>query len=322
MRRREFLGVLGGAVAWPEVAGAKPVLVIGLLSSGAQDAYANFMAAFRRGLSEAGFAEGRNIAIESRWADGQFERLPALAADLVNQQVAVMVATGLSSALAAKAASSTIPLVFLGADDPVRFGLVASLSHPGGSATGINVLTSELTSKRLALLRELGPQARTVAVLMNPSSPEASLQLRDLQSAASAIGQPVAIINASNEREFVAAFTAAKQQAGVLIVSNDPFFYSRRDQLVALAAQHHMPTIYDRREYAASGGLISYGTHYLDAYRLLGGYTARILSGTKPADLPVEQVSRFELVINLKTAKTLGLAIPQTLLVTADEVIE
>lgn len=324
MRRREFIAAAAGVAVWPLTAGAQrqPVPVIGLLGSGAQDAYANFVAAFRRGLSEAGFAEGHNVAIESRWAGGQFERLPALAADLVNKQVAVIVATGLASALAAKAATSVIPLVFLGADDPVRFGLVASLNRPGGNATGLNVLTSELTSKRLALVRELVPQAGAVAVLTNPSSPEASLQLRDLQSAAGAIGQPVAVINAGNEQEFAAAFTAARREAGVLIVSNDPFFYSHRNELIALAAQQQLPAIYDRREYTASGGLMSYGTHYLDAYRLLGDYTARILRGTRPADLPVEQVSRFELVINLKTARTLGLAIPPTLLATADEVIE
>jgi putative ABC transport system substrate-binding protein len=240
---------------------------------------------------------------------------------LVHRDVKLIVATGLGSAVVAKAATKTIPIVFLGADDPVRFGLVASLSHPGGNATGLNVLTSELLSKRLALARELVPNV-PIAVLTNPTSPEAPLQVRDMQLAAGAVSQPILFVNAADEREFDAAIGEARQKAGALIVSNDAYFNSRRNELVALAAKHRMPAIFDRREYAAVGGLVSYGTHYADAYRKLGDYTARILKGTKPTELPVEQVTRFELVLNMKTAKALGLTFPQTIQVSADEVIE
>jgi putative ABC transport system substrate-binding protein len=297
--------------------------VVGFLSSGSPDAYTHLLTAFRQGLAETGYVEGQNAAIEFRWAKGQFDRLPALASDLVQRRVAVIATTGTTSALAAKAATATIPLVFMGADDPVKFGLVASLNRPGGNATGLNVLTSELTGKRLELARELVPAGAVVAVLINPKSPEAEPQLRDVQTAARAIGQQIHILNASTERDVDTAFATLVQQLdGALLVTNDAFFHDQREQLVALAARHAVPTIYDRRAYAAAGGLISYGTHYVGAFRQLGIYTARILNGTKPADLPVEQSAKFELVINLKTAKVLGLDVPPTLLARADEVIE
>jgi putative ABC transport system substrate-binding protein len=324
VRRREFITLLGGtAAAWPLAARAQQPAgpVIGFLTAGSPDS--SYMAAFRQGLAEGGYVEGRNVAIESRWAEGKFERLPALAADLVQRRVAVIVTGGTTSGLAAKAATATIPLVFLAADDPVRFGLVASLSRPGGNATGLNLLTSELTTKRLALVRELLPAAGIVAVLVNSRSPESEPQVRDLQAAARAVAQQIRILNAGNESEIDAAFAAiVSARDGGLLVTNDALFDGRRDQLVALAARHAVPTIYDRRAYAEAGGLMSYGTHYLDGYRLLGIYTTKILNGAKPADLPVEQSTKFELVINLKTAKTLGLTVPDKLLALADEVIE
>jgi putative ABC transport system substrate-binding protein len=324
VRRREFITLLAGAAAaWPLAARAQQPAgpVIGFLTAGSPDS--SYMAAFRQGLAEGGYVEGRNVAIESRWAEGKFERLPALAADLVQRRVAVIVTGGTTSGLAAKAATATIPLVFLAADDPVRFGLVASLSRPGGNATGLNLLTSELTTKRLALVRELLPAAGIVAVLVNSRSPESEPQVRDLQAAARAVAQQIRILNAGNESEIDAAFAAiVSARDGGLLVTNDALFDGRRDQLVALAARHAVPTIYDRRAYAEAGGLMSYGTHYLDGYRLLGIYTTKILNGAKPADLPVEQSTKFELMINLKTAKTLGLTVPDKLLALADEVIE
>ena len=279
--------------------------------------------AFRQGLKDTGYVEGENVAMESRWAQGQFDQLPALAAELVRRGVAVIVTTGLGSALAAKAATTTIPIVFVGADNPVRFGLVASLNRPGGNATGLNLLTSELTAKRLELVRQLLPRTATVAVLINPNSPEVAPQLADVQSASRAAGQPILILNASNESDFDTAFASlAQHRADALLVTNDAFFFNRRDQIVAMAARHAVPTIYDRREYAAAGGLISYGPNYVDAYRQAGIYAGRILKGEKPGDLPVVQATKFELVINLKTAKTLGLEVPDMLLALADEVIE
>src|SRR5262245_21452734 len=327
MKRREFITLLGGAAAaWPLTATAQQVAgirVIGFLGAGFPHPYTHMLAAYRQGLAETGYVEGQNAAIEFRWAEGKFDRLPTLASDLVRRRVAVIVTTGTTSALAAKAATTSIPLVFLGAADPVKHGLVASLNRPGGNATGLNVLTSELTGKRLELARELVPAAGVVAVLVNPKSPEAEPQVRDVQASARAVGQQIDILTASSERDIDAAFaTLVPRRHGVLLVTNDALFADQSALLVELAARHSVPTIYDRRQYAAAGGLISYGTHYIGAYRQLGIYTAKILNGARPADLPVEQATKFELIINLKTARALGLVIPPTLLARADEVIE
>jgi putative tryptophan/tyrosine transport system substrate-binding protein len=295
--------------------------VIGFLSAAAADA--SYAAAFRQDLAEGGYTEGRNVVVEFHWAEGKFDRLPVLASDLVQRRVAVIATGGLTSALAAKKATTTIPVVFLGADDPVKFGLVASLNQPGGNATGLNLLTSELTAKRLELVRELVPSGVTIAILVNRNSPEAEPQLRDLQVAASAVGRQIRILNAGTEREIDAAFdTLVRSRDGALLVTNDALFDSSREQIVALAASHAVPAVYDRRAYATVGGLMSYGTHYLDAHRRLGIYATKILNGAKPTGLPVEQSTKFELVINLKTAKALGLDVPPQLLALADEVIE
>ena len=327
MKRREFITLLGGAAAaWPFAANAQqPAMpVIAFLGSGSFDVVmAPRLRAFRQSLKDMGYVDGENVAIEFRWARGQYDQLPALAAELVQGEVAVIITTGLGSALAAKAATTTIPLVFVGADNPVQFGLVASLNRPGGNATGLNLLTSELTAKRLEIVRQLLPRMAMVAVVINPNSPEVTPQLADVQSASRAVGQPILILKASNESDFDTAFAALVQHgADALLVTNDAFLFNRRDQIVAMAARNAVPTIYDRREYAAAGGLISYGPNYVDAYRQAGVYTGRILKGEKPGDLPVIQSTKFELVINLKTAKALGLQIPDRVLALADEVIE
>ena len=322
--RRKFLATLGGAAAWPLAAGAQQaaVPVVGFLSARSLESTRNLLIAFRKGLAELGYVEGQNVAIEYRWAEGYLDRLPALAADLVQRGSAVIVTTGISSALGAQAASKTIPLVFLAGDDPVKFGLVASLNRPGGTATGVAWLTSELFAKRLQVVREMVPAA-VIGVLVNPKSPELAPQLKEIEAAAKTLGQDIQIVNASIDLDFDHAFAAlVERRAGALIVSNDPFFNSGRERIVALAARHRIPTIYDRREYAVIGGLVSYGTSYAAAYREIGIYTGKILNGTNPADLPVEQAAKFELVINLKTAKALGLQIPDKLLALADEVIE
>jgi putative tryptophan/tyrosine transport system substrate-binding protein len=326
MKRREFITMVGGtAVAWPlAVRAQQPAMpVIGFLSSTSPGGYQNPLIAFRKGLAEFGYSEGRNIVVEYRWAEGHFDQLPALAADLLQRTPAVIVTTGISSALAARAASATTALVFLAGDDPVKFGLVASLSRPGGTATGVAWLTSELFTKRLELVWELVPATALIGVLINPKSPEAPPQLKEIETAAQVTGRSLHIADASSETDFDAAFgVLAERRAKALIVSNDPFFNSVRERIIALAARHRIPVIYDRREYTLAGGLMSYGTSYSAAYRELGVYTSKILKGTKPADLPVEQATKFELVINLKTAKALGLAIPAKLLALADEVIE
>jgi putative tryptophan/tyrosine transport system substrate-binding protein len=329
VNRRELISLLGGAATvpslpWPLTARAEqPVPLVGFLTSGGQRGYLDFLASFRQGLAELGFVDGQNVALEYRFAEGHFERLPALANELIARRVAILVTSGIGSALPARAASATTPLLFLAGDDPVKAGLVASLGRPGGNATGMAWLTSVLLAKRLEIARELVPADALIGVLINPTSPEFEPQLRDIESAARALGQQIRIVNASTVNDFDAALAAlTDQQAKALVVSNDAFFNTERDRIVALAALHRLPSIYDRREYAAAGGLITYGTPYPFAYRELGRYAGRILKGAKPADLPVQQPTRFELVINLKTAKALGLTVPRMLLALADEVIE
>jgi putative tryptophan/tyrosine transport system substrate-binding protein len=325
MKRREFIALIcGPAAAWPLAAHAQPpaMPVVGILSSASLSAFTDLLGAFRQGLKESGYREGQNVAIESRWAEGHFERLPELAAALVQLRAAVIVTTGGSSNLAAKAATSTIPHVFLSQDDPVKVGLVMSLNRPGGNATGMSLLTSALVAKRLEFVRQLAPASAPLCYLMNPQAPEAKFHLSDMQAAARESGQQISVLNASSERDIDNVFTALAQRGGALIVSTDPFFVSRFHQIVVLAAYHKIPAIYDRREFVAAGGLISYGTHLPDAYRQIGMYAGRIIAGAKPSDLPVMQPTKFELVINLKTAKTLGLAIPPGVLAIADEVIE
>jgi putative ABC transport system substrate-binding protein len=325
LQRRDFITLLGGAAAWPLVESAQqPAMpVIGFLSGTSPETAR--LRAFRQGLKDAGFIEGENVAIEYRWADDQTDRLPALAAELAQRRVAVIAAIGgIPSALAAKAATTTIPIVFLVGVDPVRLGLVSNLPRPGGNLTGINVINSELASKRLELLRALVPGAIRIGVLVDPTNASGTdATLRDVGAAARTMGLQIQVLNASTSLELDAAFaTLVRERSAALIVGSTPFFFDRRVQLALLAARHAAPAIYQDRHHAEVGGLISYGANLGDAYRHVGVYAGRILKGAKPADLPIVQPTRFELVINVSTARMLGLTVPDALLATADEVIE
>jgi len=326
VRRREFITLLGGAAAaWPiEARAQQPAMpVMGYLNSRSRDTDTPFLAAFHRGLNETGYVEGQNVAIEYRWADGQYDRLPVLATDLVRRRVTVMAATSTPAALAAKAATSAIPIVFTTAADPIAVGLVDSLSRPSGNVTGVNSYLSDLGAKRLELLRQLVPNAALIGMLVNPNYPDAESQAKDVKEAARTLGQQVHVVNADSEGDLNRAFaTFIELKADALLVSLDSFFLSRREQLVALAARHKIPVMYFARDFVLAGGLMSYGSDLADSYRQAGVYTGRILKGAKPVDLPVLQPTKFELSINTTTAKSLGLSIPDRLLALADEVIE
>jgi putative ABC transport system substrate-binding protein len=325
MRRREFIAGLGGVAMWPLAARAQQrTPVIGFLSGASAATFHEERAALQRGLSETGYTEGQNVAVEYRWADNQQDRLPGLAAELVAKPVDVIATFGGTlSSLAAKAATKSIPIVFVTGDDPVRLGLVASLNRPGGNVTGVTFITTSLETKRLEILRELVPKAAVIGLLVNPTFPDAEVHMKELPSVARRIGQQAVVVAATNEPEIDAAFaTLVQRRASALLVTSDPFFGRRREQLAALAARHKIPAIYWRREFVTSGGLISYGASFTDAYRQTGVYVGRILHGARPDDLPVMQPTRFELIINLRTAKALGLAVPPSLLARADEVIE
>jgi putative ABC transport system substrate-binding protein len=328
MRRREFITLLGGAAAaWPFAVRAQQpdgMRVIGFLSGRSANEAANTVIAFQRGLKELGYFEGQNVRVEYRWGEGHYERMPSLVAELVQADVAVIAAVGGgSSPLAAKAATSTIPIVFITGDDPVKQGLVASLNRPGGNATGVNIFVSEMEGKRLGLLRELVAGVELIGVLLNPDYPAFAVQLREVEQAARILGQNIKVVTANSDVEIGRAFAAlAKARVGALLVIAEPFFNSRREQLALLATRQRIPTMYGVRDYAVAGGLMSYGTSLVEAYHQVGAYTGRILEGEKPADLPVVQSTFFEFVINLKTARELGLEIPPTLLALASEVIE
>jgi putative ABC transport system substrate-binding protein len=327
MQRRDFITLISGtAAAWPLVARAQQATmpVIGYLMSGSPDRATGLLRAFRQGLQVAGFVEGKNVTIEYRWADGQYDRLPALAADLVRHKVSVIVATGGPlPALAAKSATDTIPIVFQSGSDPVTQGLVGSISRPGGNLSGVTTMAAELGPKRLELLHEIVPAATAIALLVNPANPSSMNLARDAQAAADTLGLQIHLLDASTERDLDTAFaTLARLQPGGLAIAPDPFFTGHSEKLAAMTGRQMIPTIYQGREFVEAGGLMSFGGSFTDSYRQLGIYAGRILRGEKPADLPVQQATKVELVINLKTAKALGIVVPMTLLGRADEVIE
>jgi putative tryptophan/tyrosine transport system substrate-binding protein len=325
MRRRDLIKVIAAsAVAWPFVARAQQLPVVGFVNFASAEGYAPQVSAFLDGLSEAGYVVGRNVAIEYRWAGGRADRLPALVADLVQRRVTVIAATSTPAVLAARAATTTIPIVFEMASDPVRLGLVASLNRPGGNATGVTNTNVETAPKRLELLHELVPSASVIALLVNPANPTiAETNTKEMLGAAPSFGLELHVLNASTERDFDGVFAKLTQlRAGGLVIGPDPFFTGQREQLAALALRHAVPTIYQTRGFAVAGGLLSYGADVADAYRLTGNYTGRVLKGEKPADLPVQQATKVEMYINLKTAKALGVNVPNTLIGRADEVIE
>jgi putative tryptophan/tyrosine transport system substrate-binding protein len=324
MKRREFIGLVGGVAAWPIAARAQhQVPVIGYLSSSSREAHASRLTVFKAGLNKAGYAEGRNVAIEYRWAEDRNDRLPALANDLVARQVAVIVTNATPATLAAKAATQTIPIVFNVSVDPVRFGLVAAFNRPGGNLTGICVLNVAVTAERVELLHELVPNAAIFAMLANPTNPFTEPETKEMQSGTQSLGLPLQVAYASKETDFEAAFDSlVRQRAGALVVSADPLFTFHDERIVALAARNGIPAMYPWRSYPAAGGLVSYGTNPIEVWRQVGIYVGEILKGAKAADLPVQQVTKLELVINMRTAKALGLTVPLSLLGRADEVIE
>jgi putative ABC transport system substrate-binding protein len=325
IRRREFIATLSSvAIAQSLAAHAQPAMpVIGFVNGASSEGYALYAAAFRQGLQQAGYIEGQNAAIEYRWAEGRYERLPALLADLIRLQPTVIAATSTPAAVAAKAAATTIPIVFTTSSDPVQLGLVPALSRPGGNITGVTQLNVEVAPKRLELAHELAPAASTIALLLNPTDPNTETLSNELAIAAATLGLKLHIVRASTEREIDAAFASLAQlRAGALVIGTDAYFNSRTEQLGALALRYAIPTIYQYRQFCAAGGLISYGGNLTESYRLAGIYAGRIVKGEKPADLPVQQVTRIELIVNLKTAKALGIEMPPALLIRADEVIE
>ena len=325
MRRREFITLIGGVATWPLVVNAQQVAmpVIGFLNSGSAEVFKSLVAAFRQGLSESGYVEGQNVLIEYRWAEGDYEKLPRIAADLVGRHVSVILANGPQAAVAAKAATATIPIVFTSGGNPVELGFVSSLSKPGGNVTGVSFLSNELGAKRLELLRELVPATTSIGFLANPTRPSFRSQVKNAQQGAQALGVKLIVLNASTEAEIDTAFAEfSRQRIAALLLGTDAFFLIRRDQIVALANRLRIATIYDLREYVVAGGLISYAPSIAEVYRQAGTYVAKILKGTKPADLPVLQPTKFDLVINLKTAKTLGLTVSNQMQLLADEVIE
>jgi putative ABC transport system substrate-binding protein len=326
VRRREFIALLGGAAAvWPVRAFAQQAMpVIGFLSGASAWEFAHMAETFRQGLGDTGFVVGRNVLVEYRWAEGRYDRVPTLVGDLIRRGVAIIAATGgVSSVLAAKAATTTIPIVFANGSDPVKFGVVERLNRPGGNITGATFFNNALGPKRLQVLRDVAPKAAVIALLVNPTNPNTDFDASEIETAARSVGVRILRVNAGSEREFDRAFATMREQGvGALIVNSDAFFYARRDQLIELATRLAVPAIFELREWAAAGGLMSYGASIAEAYRKAGVYVGRILRGEAPGDLPIQQATRFELVINLKTAKALGLAIPPPMLALADEVIE